>query len=194
MKMGVFGGSFDPPHIAHSIIAESVFSKFALDQILWVPSHDPPHKSSTQLTPFSHRIGMVCAAVSEHSAFQVSDIEATLDSPTYTIGMLQSLRKQFSHAQLHLILGSDSLLQFHTWMEPELILEMVQLIVYPRAKYSIEGMTFPEYQSERTHIMEAPMMSLSGTYVRACLKEKRSIRYVVLNSVRDYISHHGLYH
>ncbi len=193
MKVGIFGGSFDPPHIAHSIVAERVRSELHLDQILWIPAYDPPHKSSLQLSPFSYRLGMVRAAISDHSAFEVSDIESTLDGPTYTIEMLQAIRKQCRHAQLYLILGSDSLIQFHTWSEPEAIMELVQIVVYPRAGYEIERITFSDDLSKQTHYIDAPVMSLSGQYIRDCIEEKKSVRYLVLKNVMDYILKHGVY-
>lgn len=194
MKVGIFGGTFDPPHIAHSIIAERVLEEFGLDQIVWVPAFDPPHKSLHQLSSFTHRVAMVDAAVSNHFSFQVSEIESTLDCPTYTIRMLRALRKQFSHAKRYLILGGDSLNHFHTWMEPEAIMEHVDLIVYPRAGHLIEEMDLPPYLSDQIHYIQAPMMSLSGEHVRTCLSEEKSIRYLVLESVRDYIVHHQIYH
>ncbi len=195
MKVGIFGGSFNPPHIAHSIIAETIRSQFNLELVLWVPSYAPPHKSTIQLTPYKDRLGMVRAATAEHSFFQVSDIEKTLDSPTYTIRMLGALRKQYPDAEFNLILGGDSLAHFDTWSQPEAIAEEVKLLVYPRMDYPAtrKALTLPDYLSGRVEFVDAPIMPLSAEYIRKRLFEEKSVRYLVLESVLDYINEHQIY-
>ena len=193
MHVGIFGGTFDPPHIAHSIIAETVRCVFDLELVLWVPTYAPPHKSASRLTPFADRLAMVRHAIFQHSTFQVSDIEESLPSPTYTIRMIQALRKQYEHARFSLIIGSDSLAQFHLWSEPELITEECELLVYPRIGYPIEEIQVPEYLQNQVQCVEAPLCSISGEYVRQCCMEHKSIRYLVLENVRRYMTKHQLY-
>jgi len=193
MHVGIFGGSFDPPHIAHSIIAETVRCVFDLELVLWVPTFAPPHKPASRLAPFTDRLAMVRHAISLHSAFQVSDIEASLPSPTYTIRMIQALRKQYEHARFSLIIGSDSLVQFHLWSDPELISKECELLVYPRMGYPIEEIQIPEYLQNQVQWVTAPLLSISGEYVRQCCMEHKSIRYLVSESVRHYVIKHQLY-
>ncbi|MXW14959.1 MAG: nicotinate (nicotinamide) nucleotide adenylyltransferase [Rhodothermaceae bacterium] len=195
MKVGIFGGSFNPPHIAHSIVAETIRSQFNLDVVLWVPTYAPPHKSTIQLTPYKYRLGMVRAAVAEHSFFQVSDIEKTLDSPTYTIRMLGALRKRYPDAEFNLVLGGDSLAYFDTWTQPEEIAKEVKLLVYPRMNYPVTytALALPDYLSGRVEFADAPVMSLSAEYIRKRIFEEKSVRYLILESVRDYINEHRLY-
>lgn len=193
MKLGIFGGSFDPPHIVHSIIAEAVRVEFKLDQVLWVPAYDPPHKPKHQLTPYKHRLGMVCAATEEHSSFGVSDIEKTLHRPTYTIRMLRALGRQYPHAELYLILGSDSLAQFDTWAEPDAIVQVAQLLVYPRLGQSASRAELFESLQGRVEFVKSPLMSVSSEHIRDRLLKKKSVRYLVLESVLGYISKHHLY-
>ncbi|MCY3594716.1 MAG: nicotinate (nicotinamide) nucleotide adenylyltransferase [Bacteroidetes bacterium] len=195
MKVGIFGGSFNPPHIAHSIVAETIRSQFNLDVVLWVPTYAPPHKSTIQLTPYKYRLGMVRAAVAEHSFFQVSDIEKTLDAPTYTIRMLGALRKQYPDAEFNLVLGGDSLAHFDTWTQPEEIAKEVKLLVYPRMNYPVTytALALPDYLSGRVEFADAPVMSLSAEYIRKRIFEEKSVRYLILKSVLDYINEHRLY-
>jgi len=193
MHVGIFGGSFDPPHIAHSIIAETVRSAFDLELVLWVPTCSPPHKSASKLTSFAVRLDMVRTAIAHHSEFQVSDIEESLPPPTYTIRMIQALRKQYPHARFSLIIGSDSLAQFHSWSESEMIMNETELVVYPRMEYPINEIRLPKYLLNRVQCVKAPLISISGEYVRRRLMEQKSIRYLVLESVQHYITEHLLY-
>ncbi|MCY4159399.1 MAG: nicotinate-nucleotide adenylyltransferase [Bacteroidetes bacterium] len=193
MKVGIFGGSFDPPHVAHSIIAETVRFQYGLDLILWVPAYDPPHKFMDQLAPFETRLALVRAATRDHPAFEVSDIEKTLKRPTYTIRMLHALAKQYPGAELHLILGSDTVDQFCTWSEPEAILQVSQILVYPRPGYSVENMNLPEYLHGKYSLVNAPVFSISAEYIRNRLLEEKTVRYLVLENVLDYIREHRLY-
>ena len=194
MDVGIFGGSFDPPHVAHSIIAETVRSQFDLDLILWVPAYDPPHKLKNQLTPYHHRLAMVQAAVHDHAGFKVSQIEARIQRPTYTIRMVEVLKNQYPGARFHLILGSDSLAQFDTWSQPETLARKTRLVVYPRGDSSVkDAEEFPEYLDGRVTSVEAPVMSLSAEHIRCRLLEGRSVRYLLLESVLGYIRKHRLY-
>ena len=193
MKVGIFGGSFDPPHVAHTIIAETVRSQFKLDMVVWVPAYDPPHKSKHQLTPYEIRLGMVYAATKAHQAFVVSDVEKTLSKPTYTIRMLHALGKEYDSAKLYLILGSDSLAQFNTWSEPERIVQNTQLLVYPRIDYPVENMNLPEYLDGHVQYVDASVVPLSAEYIRGRLSDEKSVRHLVLDDVLDHIVKHRLY-
>lgn len=193
MNLGIFGGSFDPPHIAHSRIAEFARSVFGLELVLWVPAYDPPHKSQNQLTQYQNRLGMVQAATADHGSFRVSDVESMLERPTYTVRMLEALRKRYPDAEFYLILGSDSLKQFHTWLRPDIIAQEVQLLVYPRAGYSIAETELPEYLCGRVQFMEAPEMAISAEHIRSRLSSGQSVRNLVSDSVLSYIIKHRLY-
>ncbi len=195
MKVGIFGGSFNPPHIAHSIIAETIRSQFSLNEVLWVPTFSPPHKLAHQLTPYKDRLEMVRAATASHSFFRVSDIEKTLAPPTYTIRMLGALRERYPVAEFFLILGSDSLVNFITWLQPEEIAKEVKLLVYPRMNYPVTGsaLTLPGYISKSVTFIDAPVMSISGEYIRKRIFEEKTIRYLVLEHVLEYIQEHQIY-
>ncbi len=193
MKVGIFGGTFDPPHVAHSIISEIVRSQFCLDQVLWVPSYAPPHKSRQHLTPYSDRLQMVHAATEEQDYFEVSNIEQTLQCPTYTIQTLDALSDLYSGSKFYLILGSDSLEQFDSWSAPELIVQKANLLVYPRVGYTFTDTDLPAYLRGHVQFVEAPMMSISSEYLRQRLYAGKTVRYLVLDRVLNYISKHRLY-
>lgn len=193
MNVGIFGGSFDPPHIAHSRIAEFARSNCGLDLILWVPAYDPPHKSQNQLTQYQNRLGMVGAAVADHGYFRVSDIESTIERPTYTIRMLDALRERYLDAEFYLILGSDSLKQFHTWYRPDVIAQRVHLLVYPRAGHPFVESDLPEYLRGRVQFMEAPEIAISAEDIRSRFSGGQSVRHLVSGDVLSYISKNRLY-
>ena len=190
MKLGIFGGSFDPPHIAHSIIAEAAHSQFGLDRVLWVPAYAPPHKNSHGLTPYENRMDMVLAATNGHPSFRVSDVERTLIAPTYTIRMLNALHGQYSGAEMFLILGGDSLEEFDTWERPELIIQCTQILVYPRTGGQVD---LPDCLGEHVKVINAPVMDLSSEHIRHRILKKESVRYLVRECVWNYIYEHRLY-
>ena len=193
MNVGIFGGSFDPPHCAHLRIAEFARSNFGLELILWVPAYDPPHKSQKQLTHYQDRLGMVRAAIADHGHFRVSDIESTIERPTYTIRMLDALRERYPDADFYLILGSDSLKQFHTWLLPDVIAQRVQLLVYPRAGHRVGESELPEYLRGRVQFMEAPEIAISAEHIRSRFSGGQPVRHLVSDDVHSYIAKHRLY-
>ena len=193
MNVGIFGGSFDPPHTAHLRIAEFARSNFGLELILWVPAYDPPHKSQNQLTHYQNRLGMVRAAIAAYGFFRVSDIESTIERPTYTIRMLDALRERYPDAKFYLILGSDSLKQFHTWSRPDVIAQRVQFLVYPRAGHPVGESDLPEYLRGRVQFMEAPEIAVSAEHIRSRYSGGESVRHLVSDDVLSYIAKHRLY-
>ncbi|MXW82241.1 MAG: nicotinate (nicotinamide) nucleotide adenylyltransferase [Rhodothermaceae bacterium] len=193
MNVGIFGGSFDPPHCAHLRIAEFARSNFGLELILWVPAYDPPHKSQKQLSQYQDRLGMVRAAIADYGHYRVSDIESTIERPTYTIRMLDALRERYPDADFYLILGSDSLKQFHTWMRPDVIARRVQILVYPRAGYLVGETDLPEYLRGRVQFMEAPEIAISAEHIRSRFSGGQPVRHLVSDDVHSYIAKHRLY-
>ena len=193
MNVGIFGGSFDPPHTAHLRIAEFARSNFGLELILWVPAYDPPHKSQNQLTRYQNRLGMVRAAIADYGYFRVSDIESTIEVPTYTIRMLDALRGRYPDADFYLILGSDSLKQFQTWLRPDVIAQRVQLLVYPRAGHTVAKTDLPNYLRGRVQFMEAPELAISAEHIRSRFSSGQSVHHLVSDDVLTYITKHRLY-
>lgn len=191
MKIGLFGGSFNPPHTAHLIVAEAVHDQFGLDAVWWVPSYMPPHKDTDELASAAHRLEMTRRATASNPSFEVLDVEIERDGVSYTVETLRILQDRHPDYDFCLIIGSDSLRHFGSWHRPDEIVERAPLIVYKRPG-AISSIVDPEYGNQ-VRFADAPLLEVSGTEVRARRRSGRSIRYLVPDSVRTYIEEHGLY-
>lgn len=191
MNIGLYGGSFNPPHLGHLIVAETLREQFRLDQIWWIPARQPPHKAEATLVSPQHRLAMTRRATHDHPAFAVSDVEVQRAGASYTVDTVRALQTAHPDETFSLLLGSDSLRHFSAWRDPEEIVARVSLIVYPRpgaAEVDVESSL-----AGRVRFAEAPLLAISGTAIRARLRAGRSIRYLVPEAVRVYIEQHGLY-
>ena len=190
--IGIFGGSFNPPHVGHLAVAEACAEAAGLDRVLFVPAATPPHKrGDSSLAPPSARLAMVEAAVSDNPRFEVSDVEVTRGEVSYTVDTLRQLA--VDHEELALILGGDSLAGFPTWREPEAIVDLARLVVYRRPVDGVDLAALPDWLAERVTVVEGPLLELSSTELRARLAEGRTVRYLVPDAVRDVIDREGLY-
>jgi len=191
MDIGLFGGSFNPPHVAHLVVAEIVRDQFDLDSVWWIPNATPPHKSGENLADTEHRLAMTRAAVDDNPAFRVCDIEVERAGVSYTVDTLRTIQDESSETVFGLIIGSDGLDHFGDWHRPEEIAERVPLIVYKRPG-GLESVAEPRF-ANRVRYVAAPVMEISSTEIRARRRDGRSIRYLVPESVREYIEAHNLY-
>src|SRR5690606_3421210 len=133
VRLGVFGGTFDPPHIGHLIVAQDAALALALDRVLFVPAGTPPHKRDRQLSPAAARLAMVQAAIAGNDRFGLDPWELEQPGPSYTLETLRYLRRQYPDAELWLLIGSDQWAEFATWRAPEGILAMARVGVIARA-------------------------------------------------------------
>lgn len=191
MDIGIFGGSFNPPHIAHLVVAETVRDQFGLEEIWWIPSFKPPHKDNVELASAEHRLAMTRRATADNPAFKVLDIEIQRNGVSYTVDTLRVLQDDYPEASFWLIIGSDSLRNFDAWHRPDEIVERVPLIVYKRPG-AISSIVEPRF-ANRVRFADAPLFEVSGTEIRARRQRGRSIRYLVPEPVRQYIEEHDLY-
>ncbi len=191
MDIGLFGGSFNPPHLAHLVVAEVVRDQFDLDQVWWIPNATPPHKSDEGLAGVKHRLAMTQAAVADNPAFGVCDLEVERAGVSYTIDTVRTLQEEHPDTEFGLIIGSDSLDQFAEWHCPDEIAERVALIVYKRPG-GIKSVAEPRF-ANRVHYVAAPVLEISSTEIRSRRRAGRSIRYLVSEPVREYIEAHDLY-
>lgn len=191
MNVGLFGGSFNPPHLAHLIVAETLREQFRLDQVWWIPANRPPHKTKDALISPAHRLAMTRRATQDHPAFVVSDVEAQRAGASYTIDTVRVLQGAHPEHAFSLLLGGDSLRDFGAWYQPEEIAARLPLMVYLRPGASAPAIE--PYLAGRVHFAEAPLLGISGTEIRARLRAGRSIRYLVPDAVREYIQEQGLY-
>jgi nicotinate-nucleotide adenylyltransferase len=191
MDVGLFGGSFNPPHIAHLIVAEIARDQFGLDEVWWIPNATPPHKSDHELAAVEHRLAMTERAVAEHPSFRLCKIEVERAGVSYTVETLRALDEEHPKTDFALVIGSDSLDHFADWHRPDEIAERAALVVYKRPGV-IEQAAEPRFANQ-AHFVSAPVMEVSGTEIRSRRRAGRSIRYLVPDAVREYIRTHGLY-
>ena len=200
MKLGIFGGTFDPIHNAHLVLAEQCLEQCALDEVWFLPAGSPPHKSRFELAESHHRLRMVELAIAGHRRFAVSSYEVDRSGPSYTVETLEQFHHDHRGHQLFFLMGSDSLHEFHAWRSPERILQLAQIVVVQRADTlsldDFEKTSSPEEMllfAIRPPVVEIPAMGISSTDCRKRVQEDRSIRYLVPRSVECYIETHGLY-
>lgn len=191
MDVGLFGGSFNPPHVAHLIVAEVVRDQFGLEEVWWVPNATPPHKSGEELVAVEHRVAMTRRVVEDNPGFRLCEVEVLREGVSYTVDTLRTLQEQSPDTNFALLLGSDSLDYFQEWHRPDEIAERVPLIVYKRPG-AIESVAEPRF-ANRVRYAAAPVMEISGTEIRARRRAGRSIRYLVPEPVRAYIEDNDLY-
>lgn len=193
MKIGIYGGSFNPPHIAHLVVAEAVRDQFGLDKILWIPGYIPPHKTHLRLVDAEHRLAMVKLATANNPLFDVSNIEIARKGTSFTIDTVLALQQAHPEHTFALVIGEDSLLDFMTWHRPADIAGAVELLVYRRPGRTNESAEALRLFPDRIHFAEAPLLEVSSASIRARLKSGQSIRHLVPDPVFDYITQHGLY-
>lgn len=194
MTIGLFGGSFNPPHLAHLIVAETVRDRADLDEVWWVPARTPPHKQndgSAELVAPEHRLAMTERAVASNPAFTVETLELEREGPSYTADTIRILQERRSEDRFCLVIGSDSLAGLPDWHRPDAIVDRVELLVYPRPGVDLSGV--PDRFREAATFVDVPRLEISGTAIREDLAAGRSVRYLVPEAVRAYVDRHGLY-
>ena len=193
-RLGVLGGSFDPPHLAHLAIASEACHALGLARVLFVPAAAPPHKGADERTSAEVRLEMASLAIDDDLRFTVSGIEIERGL-VYTADMLRALSTRYADHDLVFIMGSDSLLQLETWHEPEEILSLCSLAVAPRPGDSPEAIAaaaarWGDYQ---VTLLDVPLMDIASSDIRERAAQRRPIRYLVPHRVEQYILETGLY-
>ena len=194
MRTGVLGGTFDPVHVAHLIIAEHAREALALDLVLFVPAGDPWRKSHRAITAAEHRLAMLTLAIAGNDAFGVSDLELRRDGPTYTADTLAALAGERLDDEFWFIAGADALADLPHWHEPARIVKHARLAVAPRdaREADVLAQGVAEFR-DRIDLFDAPRLEISSTDIRERVAEGRSIRYLVPDAVAAYIAETGLY-
>lgn len=198
-RLGVYGGTFDPPHMGHLVAAESVREQLGLDRVLFVPAGIPPHKNAGEVAPARHRYLMTVLATLGNPHFATSRFEIERAEPSYTVVTLRALKEEYGpEAELFFILGADALLELPTWREPAAVLELATMVAVTRPGYSLApvaerlGDLYRVHQ-DRIVFVEVPALDIAATDIRERVRAGRSIRYLVPDMVREYIERHGLY-
>ncbi len=198
MKVGVMGGTFDPIHLAHLILAEQARVFLGLDRVLFVPAGAPWRKAERRIAPVADRVAMVRAALAGDPYFEVSLIESERRGPSYTVDTLSVLQRQLGpQAELYFILGQDALADLPNWREPARIVQLARLAVAarpgcPRPDPAALERAVPGIQ-ERIDVVPMPQVDISSTDIRRRVAQGLSIRFLVPAAVEAYIAAHGLY-
>lgn len=193
MRLGIFGGSFDPVHLGHLILAEQARDQGRLDEVRFVPAPEPPHKRGLIRATFSQRLEMLRLAVAGHAAFAVDPRELGRPGPSYTADTLAEFATAYPGAELVLLLGADSLADLPRWHQPERIVRYAELLVAPRGS----GLAEPPRDlpaGARLHLLtDCPLIGISSNDIRARVSRRATIRYLLPRAVECFIEAHGLY-
>ena len=195
LRIGLFGGTFDPPHLGHLALAECAREQLRLDRVLFVPAGTPPHKRGRQLSSARSRVAMTRLAVRGQAAFAVSTLEVRRRGPSLTLDTLRHLHAGFPGARIYLLMGADSLDDFRFWHEPRAIAALATLAVArrPRAGGTRRRTRSGARRGARVVQLDNPVLELSSSDIRARARAGRSVRYLVPDAVAAYLARHRLY-
>lgn len=189
MEVGLYFGSFNPIHVGHLIIAQAVQERTNLNEVWFVVSPQNPFKKSNTLLHEFDRYDMVRLAIEDNDVFRVSDVEFNMPKPSYTIDTLVYLKEKYIGHQFKLIIGGDNLSIFPKWKNSYKIIEDFGLIVYPRPGEKHSELT----DHPNVSFIEAPLLDISATFIRKCIRQNKSIRYLVPGKACEYIYERKLY-
>jgi nicotinate-nucleotide adenylyltransferase len=200
MRVGVFGGTFDPVHYGHLILAEQCREQARLDEVWFVPAARPPQKEERAVTRFDRRVEMLALALAGNPTFRVQELENERPGPSYTADTLAELRRRHPGAELFLLLGSDSLVDLPTWREPRRLVEQAGLLAVARpgtpvlsAEELRARLGLPPEVALHLEVVRAPLVDISSRDLRRRVAEGRSIRYFLPRPVECYIAEKRLY-
>ncbi|HZL65616.1 MAG TPA: nicotinate-nucleotide adenylyltransferase [Thermoleophilia bacterium] len=193
-RVGVMGGTFDPPHLAHLAIASDACARLGLERVLFVPAAAPPHKDGGGCAPPAARLAMTELAVEHDIRFVASGLEIERGL-VYTRDTLAAVAGRFPDRELFFIMGSDSLLQFDSWHDPDDILALGSLVVAPRPGDDAAAVreAASRWDSGRVMLLDSPLLGISSSLIRARIAGGLPVRYLVPEDVERYIAEHGLY-
>jgi len=196
IRLGLFGGTFDPPHLGHLIVAQETAEQLSLDRLLFLVAKRPPHKLDEVLSPAELRLEMAGAAVEGSSCLEVSDVELDREGPSYTVDTLRHIRGVHPDSELFFLMGADQLAEFHEWQEPAEIAKLATVVAVSRDGEDMAGV--PPVVLGSGDLLEfqtipVTRVDISSTEVRRRVREGRSIKYLVPEEVHRIIEKHRLY-
>lgn len=199
-RLGILGGTFDPPHYAHLILAEHAYEELNLSKVLFVPTGVPPHKTDTR-TPVKHRINMLKLAIDDNTHFEMSRVEVDRPGPHYTIDTVRIIQEQNPDAELYFIMGGDVYRDLPNWDRPQEMFRTCKLAVAvmrrpgfgnPDLSLDMHRDAIPELE-QYALMLRSPLVEFSSTDIVDRLSRGRSVRYMVPESVLHYMKEHRLY-
>ncbi len=207
-KLAILGGTFNPVHLGHLILAETAFNQLELDHVIWVPTHVPPHKATADVLEFQHRLEMVERAIAPHPAFQCATTADLSPGSSYAIDTLTALKAQFPESQWYWILGLDAFQALPRWYHRHELASQCCWLIAPRQVHASRTSAAPDLHllcqavaaqlqaqaiSIQWQLLSMPIVEISSSLIRQYCRDRRSIRYLVPESVRIYISAYHLY-
>lgn len=184
-NIGILGGTFDPPHIGHLIIAEEVREQLSLEEIWFIPSYEPPHKENAYSSVW-HRLNMLDLSLESNPYFSINPVETKRQEASYTVDTMEELTKQHPDTHFYFIIGADMVEYLPHWKDINRILKLVTFVGVKRPNYELQT-SYPVKE------IEVPMLNISSTMLRSKTKEHKSIKYFLAEEVRRYIKEHNLY-
>jgi len=188
-RIGIFGGTFDPPHKGHIAIAEKAMEQFSLDRIYFIPAYLPPHKPNRDFITAKQRLTMVKLAFGGHKNFRISTVELQRRGISYTIDTLKTFKRRFPNADLILIIGADNLAQFQSWKSPKQILRLAALAVYKRRGFNASL----KNRSIAFQPIKGKLLQVSSTKIRNKLEKRMGVSKLITKQIERYIKKHSLY-
>ncbi len=194
-RLGILGGTFDPIHIGHLVIASYAAEAIGLRRVLFMPAQTPSHKSRGDISPAEDRVAMVNLAVAGDDRFGFSDFDLRSDGPSFTSQLLARVHRELPAREIFFIAGADSLRDFPTWNEPDAILEHAQLAIASRPGTVVTGAMLATVRNlrNRSTLFESPLIEVSSSGIRDRVRKGASIRYLVPDEIERYIRDRGLY-
>lgn len=198
-KIGIMGGTFNPIHFGHLILAEAAYEQYHLDKVLIMPAKEPSHKTISDTITEEDRVEMVKRAIKGNDHFELSLLEINREGITYTIDTLTELHEEDSEIEYYFIMGADSLFHFNSWKEPEKILKLTNILVANRDLSTFSALNSQidylsdKYDEANISLLDTPNLEISSHALRKRVRQNLSIKYYVPESVEEYIKEHGLY-
>ena len=196
-QIGLFGGTFDPPHLGHLILASEAYSQLDLNRLLWVLTPDPPHKQDQSITPIAHRLAMVKLAIQDNPTFELSRIELDRPGPHYTLDTIELIAEQYPHADITPIIGGDSLRDLPKWNRPRELLQACHWVGVMHRPGEQENLEALEKElpgiSSKVHYVDAPLLEIESREIRSRIMDGKPFQYYLRPAVYEYIKEHHLY-
>ena len=190
-KICLFGGTFDPPHIGHLLVAQTIFEAENFDKIVFIPTFKTPRKNN--ISDIKDRLAMLRMGVTSNPNFEISDLEIQRGGTSYTIDTIREYKsdQDYDSRELYYLIGSDSLQTFHTWKDPREILDECQVIVALRPGFRPSDIS--NWILRKVRFANIPRFEISSSIIRLRWQENKTIRYMVTQPVWEYINDHGIY-
>jgi nicotinate-nucleotide adenylyltransferase len=196
MRVGVFGGTFDPIHYGHLVAAEEARVSLQLDKVLIVPAGQPPHKAARPVTPAAHRVAMVQLAIASNPHFVLNRVDLDRPGPHYSVDMITRLRREIGPGDVFLIVGMDSLMDLPTWHESERLMGLCYIVGVNRPGYTYDLAPLEKAVagiSAHIRVLEAPQLEISSHELQERVRRGLPIKYQLPEAVEEYIKQHKLY-